>query len=472
MTDFSNKKIAILGLGIEGIGLCDFLQDKVSSISVIDQKSKEALLENSPLDLRSNVQDILDSPKIDFIQKDDILSELYGYDLVFRSPSVYFLDEALENAKKNGVQISSQIKLFFELCPCKIIGVTGTKGKGTTSSLIYEIIKTHFAKEAAGSRVYLAGNIGKAAITLVPILKAQDIVVLELSNFQLADLTQSPQIAVVTNLGVDHLDYHKSVDEYLEAKTSIVKFQSTDNLAVLNKYSSFSQEVQSKCLSEKKYFSPYDDHSDCVIRSRGEVSGVFLDPKERNLEVCSSDHIRLLGRHNLENIAAAALVADSLEIPIELIRDVVMNFEGLPYRLEFVTEVEGVKYINDSFATNPGPTIAAIKSFSEPKVLILGGSEKGADFSELALTISEAEIRGIVLIGQEANRIKEALSANRYHGQILEGAIDASQIVSQAKALAKKGDVVLFSPACASFDMFLNYKDRGEQFKKVVLALK
>jgi len=472
LSTLKDKKIAVIGLGIEGVALCDFLIGRVESITVLDKLSPSELKDKVSPELSSKIDKILHSDEIKFHFGSDYLSNLSDFDLAFRSPSVYFADSQLKLAEENGTKISSQISLFFDLCPCQIIGVTGTKGKGTTASLLTEIISEKFESTGSGTKVYLAGNIGYPAITLIPELSADDLVVLELSNFQLADLTKSPHLAIVTNLSVDHLDYHKTKEEYHLAKASIVRYQTESDFVVLNDQSTFSNDVLKNVKSKKYYFSNMDSVSaSAVVVDRDGHDTVVLDPNNRNITICNEKNIKLLGRHNLENIAAASLAADILGIESTIISSVAKKFVGLTHRLEMVKEIHGVKYINDSFATNPEPTIAAVKSFREPKILILGGSEKGADFDELGRVIANSNVKAAILIGVEKTRIQKSLLAASFAGTIILPSGNIDTIVSQAQALAAPGDVVIFSPACASFDMFKNYKERGDKFKAAVFGL-
>ncbi|MEI6498368.1 MAG: UDP-N-acetylmuramoyl-L-alanine--D-glutamate ligase [bacterium] len=469
--DIQEKKVAIIGLGIEGVALCDFLEDKAKSVFVLEKTPLEQILLKVDSDLKEKILKVIKSEKITFVFGERYLDNLYNFDIIYRSPSFYFDDDALVEAKRRGILVSSQIQLFFDLCPCKIIGVTGTKGKGTTASLIYEILSHNYQLTNNVSErtveVHLAGNIGYPAINLIPELTKKDIVVLELSNFQLADLSSSPDIAVITNLYVDHLDYHKSVLEYHEAKFNILSHQKKSDLAILNHDSTFDVDNLEKISSEIRYFG-HNNEAAIVLKDR-----VVLDPDHRKIEICKRSEINLFGEHNLENIAAATLVADSLGISPEIISRVVKSFVGLPHRIEFVAKINDVTFINDSFATNPEPTIAAIKSFEANKILILGGSAKGSDFDKLAQQIVANNIKVVCLIGVEAFKIKQSLlGAAEFKGEIVEGATNIDEVVLQAYQRATKDDVVIFSPACASFDMFRNYKDRGENFKAAVLQLK
>ena len=470
------KKVAILGIGTEGLALTDFLFDKAEKITILDKMPEEKIAERLQGEELTQFKRVLADDNMAKVFGENYLDNLSDFDTIFRSPGISACNQKIREAKEAGAEISSQLKLFFDLCPCPIIGVTGTKGKGTTASLISEMLKKQHADNSIQitenrPQVYLAGNIGYPAITLIPEIKEDDIVILELSSFQLMDLEKSPHIAVVTNLSEDHLDYHADVEEYRGAKFNILKYQSKNDFAVLNKKSTFANELLDQIVSTKKYFSSTDSGSDAAVRKIENEDWVILDPENRNIKICRSSDIILFGRHNLENIAAAALVADIMGAGSKEISAAAREFAGLSHRIEFVAEIDGVKYINDSYATNPEPTMAAIRSFLEPKILILGGSSKGADFSALARIISSSDAPAVVLIDPEGQKIKQSLVDNSYKGKVLEGGKDIKEIVGQAKAEAKPGDVVLMSPACASFGMFKNYKDRGEEFKAAVLNL-
>jgi UDP-N-acetylmuramoylalanine--D-glutamate ligase len=466
-SQLAGKKVAIIGLGIEGAALCDFLIDKVSHITVLEKLDLAELKTKVDPELYTKIAKVVENEKIKKIFGETYMDSLNDFDIIFRSPSFYFADPRLLAAKASGVKISSQIDLFFDLCPCQIVGVTGTKGKGTTATIIFEILKqdTRNKIQETNRSIYLAGNIGYPAITLIPEIKNDDIVILELSNFQLADLEKSPHVAVVTNIYVDHRDYHKSTEEYHAAKFNILAHQKEGDIAILNKESTFGISELAHLKSKILYYGSTDENA--VVQH----NMVILDPSKRNIGICNISDINLFGQHNLENIAAATLAADSLGVDPKIISSVVKEFVGLPHRLELVRELSGIKFINDSFATNPEPTIAAIKSFDDNKVLILGGSSKQADFRDLATAIVTNNVKAVVLIGDEAARIKSILLSEDYSGNIIEGAHDIDAAVLAAYNAVDTGEVVILSPACASFGMFRNYKDRGDKFRTAVLNL-
>lgn len=418
---------------MEGKDLLNYLLSQGAKVTILDKKDKEEL------DLSG-----IDLSKASLQTGKDYLKDLKKFDIIFRSPGVYRYRPELIQAEKDGVKISSAIKLFLSLSPAKKIGVTGTKGKGTTSSLIYEILKK------AGKDVYLAGNIGKPYLELLGKLTKESLVVLELSSFQLIDLDESPEIAVVLNITADHFDWHKDLNEYIDAKKNIVKFQSNTDLALLNEEYDVSKSFAAETKAKVLYFS-----------------------KEK-LEQKFQEGLLLKGEHNLENVAASIGVAKVLGIDEGLILESLKSFKGLEHRLEFVKTVGGISFYNDSFATGPQPTIAAIKSFSEPETLILGGSEKGLDYSSLGeAVVKQKNLKNIVLIGVIREKIREVLTNNHFEGKIVDlDSKSMTEIVKTAFEITANGGVVLLSPAAASFDMFANYKERGNKFKEVVLAIK
>lgn len=448
MTEFFGKKIAILGLGLEGGDLCQFLLKKGAKITVFDQKKAS--------ELGGTYKKFKNQGIIFKLGKDYLKDGLVGFDFLFRSPGFSRYLPQIVEAEKKGTFISSATKLFFDLCPGKIIGVTGTKGKGTTATLIYEILKEN------GKKVELAGNIGQPMLSLLSKLTKDHWVVLELSSFQLMDMNKSPHIAVVLFIASEHLDYHKSQEEYLQAKAHLVSFQKEDDFAVLNADNPTSCSFASLTRAKTFYFS-----------RRGRVDGAYVKNGKIflfNKLVGPVDKLQLRGQHNWENVCAA--ITTAFLSGAESVKKAVFSFKGLAYRLEFVKMVGGISFYNDSFSTNPEATIAAIRSFSEPLVLIAGGSEKGADYTALGREIVSSSVKTLILIGKMAPRIKEASLKAGYQGKIIYRPPSMKEIVKLAFQNAGSGGIVLLSPAAASLDMFKNYKDRGAQFKKYVQALK
>ena len=427
--NFQHKKIAVIGEGLEGLSSAKYLKDKGAGVIILDKK-----------------------------QGDNYLEGLDKYDLIVRSPGV---KPQLLGKYRN---VTSQTMLFFELAPCKIIGVTGTKGKGTTSSLIYEMLKKQ------GFDAYLGGNIGEPPFNFLDKLNAQSVVVLELSSFQLLDLDKSPHIAVMLMTTSEHLDYHSDVDEYVDAKRNILKFQTEKDYAILNRDYPASNESDIHTNAKVFYVSTErNGYEGCSVKD----NAVILNLNGKEEKIINTSEILLPGKHNLENVCAAVLAATLSRVSKENIASVLKTFKGLEHRLELVSTVKGVKYYDDSFSTTPETAIAAINAFNNPEILILGGSSKNSNFKELGEVISKAEnIKAIIGIGVEWPRIKEKFVNLASNVLLIEGADSMEKIVKAASKLAVLGDVVLLTPACASFDMFKNYKDRGEQFKKEVEKIK
>lgn len=449
----ASKKIGILGLGREGIAAAKFFQNK----------NKLILLEDKEIqDLPQHLQAEIDRIKAKKYFGGNFPNNL-TLDYLTRSPGVRPNHPFLIGQKKKGTKITSVTNLFFQLCPCPIIGVTGTKGKGTTSTLIYELLKSQ------GLDAHLAGNIGLPAIETLPKLNKKSLVVLELSSFQLMDLGKSPHIAVVLMVTSEHLDWHKSTDEYLVAKQSIVKFQSPADFKVINTDYPNSLKIGKKGPGKPIFFS-LNRKKDSVSVEQGKIIS-RLSPSEES--ITETEKILLPGKHNLQNVMAAVAVAKLLGVENKNIRKVLVSFKGLKYRLQLVGEKNGIRFFNDSFSTTPETTIAAIESFSSPKILILGGSGKNSDFTTLAKKIvSDDSIKALILIGDEALRIESAIKvAGGFSSIVSKGLKTMYEIVEKSYEFAKSGDVIILSPACASFGMFANYEDRGEQFTREVAKI-
>jgi UDP-N-acetylmuramoylalanine--D-glutamate ligase len=446
----TGKKILILGLGKEGISAANFLGGK-NEISITDEKPEK--------ELKQSLGEV--KAKFNFFPSAKIPQNT-TFDLAVRSPGFHLNHPLVNLARKRGAEITSVTKIFFDLCPAKIIGVTGTKGKGTTSTLIQKILEQE--KEC-----FLAGNIGLAALEILPKLTAKDYAILELSSFQLVDLTKSPHVAVVLMITSEHLDWHTSKAEYVRAKEPLVRFQSAGDYAVIN--GDFPRSRTFSALTAARvFFVSTEKKSNGVYVENGKIISE-ISGREKIIETAK---ILLPGAHNLQNVAAAVAVAKILNISNANIAKVLSSFRGLEHRLEFVRDLNGVEFYNDSFSTTPETAIAAVKAFGRPKVLIVGGSSKKSDFSKLASVIAgDKTVKTLISIGREGPQIAGlVLKKGGFKGNIIKGDSNMESIVKQAYDAAKNGDIVLLSPACASFDMFKNYMDRGNQFKSEVNKLK
>jgi UDP-N-acetylmuramoylalanine--D-glutamate ligase len=453
MMEWLDKKVGVLGAGEENTPLIFWLVEQGAKVVVADQKPKETL----------PTYDQLKVLPVEFRLGTHYLDHLADFEMVFRTPMLPAAHPKLVAARHQGVTISSQTKLFFDLCPAPIIGVTGTKGKGTTSSLIFEMLKE------ARFDVYLGGNIGTPPITFLSRLTAKSWVVLELSSFQLEDLAKSPHIAVVLDITPDHLDRHKTFLEYLEAKKPIVRHQAPQDFAVLSADNMRVAEFAVETKAQLYFFS-----ATVPVERGAEVKEdcVYLVENKKRLKTIQLSETHLVGRYNLKNMAAAAVAARLAGASYGAIQAGAKKFPGAPHALEFVGEFKGVKFYNDSHATTPAPTIAAVQSFNEPIILILGGSRKKSDFRELGEVITKkSTVKNVILLGNvEAPRMRAAiqLPMNRKAKIDFYPVMSMEAAVETAVRLAKRGDVVLLSPAAASFDLFANYKDRGEKFRQAV----
>lgn len=430
----AGKKIAILGLGIENQALLKYLlKQKINnSITICDSRSVKELGER--------YHDFQKYPQINWRLKAKFNQKLYGFDLLFRSPGWPIACPGIQEALKHEVELSSAMNLFFALCPSKnIIGVSGTKGKGTTSSLIYHIL------QAAKKRVWLGGNIGIAPFNFITKIKSGDWVVLELSSFQLEDLKFSPKYSVITNIYQEHLapadplnpNYHKTFRSYILAKLNLAYYQTKNDYLFLNK-------------KFQKIF----------IKYRGKIG-----PAKKVFFSDSKLPSRLVGNYNQENIGAALALARTLKISPAIIKKAVASFQGLEHRLEFVVKKDGLTYYDNSFATTPESTIMDLQSFSEPIILLAGGADKGANFKPLAQAIKKKVKKVIFLDGTGTKRIRNELVKLKYGSKNMTLVKSMAEAIAEARSSAQKGDIILLSTACASFGLFKNYKERGNLFK-------
>lgn len=428
----NGQRIGLLGLGLDNLALIALLNKAKTkaTITICDFRSQADLPKIKSPQLKINYQLGAAFNK-----------NLDKFDLLFRSPGWPLSCPGIKEAQRRGqTTISSPLNLFFSLCPTKnIIGVTGTKGKGTTATLIYKIIKD--ANYHNQKQVFLGGNIGVAPLSFIAQVKAGDFVVLELSSFQLEDLRNSPLISIITNLYREHLapadpnnpNFHATYNKYWQAKLNIAKNKT-------NKYLVINQTLKNKIKSAK-------------LTTKIIFFGASLLPS------------RLTGDYNRENIAAAVATAKILKISPTIYKKTIAGFTNLPHRLEFVLNKDGLKYFDNSFSTTPESTILDIKSFREPLILIAGGADKGANFRPLAQTIKNKVKFLILLAGQATPRIKKELLALKFPKNKLVGVKSMSAAVAAARSQGKPGDIVLLSTACASFGLFKNYKERGDQFQ-------
>jgi UDP-N-acetylmuramoylalanine--D-glutamate ligase len=460
MSRFSGKTVAIVGLSVEGRDTLEYFRHQDCTLICVDQKETKET---------HALSDAYAGSGISFYFGNEYLEHITDADCIVCTPGISPRTEALVKARLRKTEITSSIQLFFELCKGTIIGVTGTKGKGTTSTLIYEMLRKKYA------HVFLGGNVGIPLLSKVDEIASDDWVVLELSSFQLEYLRMSPHIAVILRITQDHLanfdknatNFHATREAYVEAKSQIVRHQRATDVAIINDDDETARSFVDLTPAKIIRFNRYQTNADSYV----DHHAVFANIDGVVKEICTRENIHLKGDHNLENIAAATLAAISAGVSYQDIVKAVKNFQGLEHRLEFVKTVAGVSYYDDSFSTVPETTIAAVESFEEPKVLILGGSEKMSDFTDMGKKIASANVIGVVVIGQMTKRITDCLTNASYKGKVLTGSTTMHEIVKQASSIAPPGSVVLLSPACASFDMFNNYKERGTLFQHEVHAL-
>lgn len=431
-------QIAILGYGSQGQAAYQYWNAPDNHITICDR--------NRSIDLPDGVGVQLG---------DNSLASLGHFDLIIRSPSVHPADIVAANSPAIMRKVTTVTNEFMRVCPTKnIIGVTGTKGKGTTATLITKML------EAAGERVHLGGNIGTPPLELLKNnIKKDDWVVLELANFQLIDLKTSPPVAVCLMVTNEHLNWHKNMDEYVTSKQQMFRWQEPGDIAIYYAANDLSKKIASVSNGKK---IPYMQEPGAYVKN----GVITIDDQP----ICKTAELKLLGKHNWQNACAAATAVWQIKKDAGAIAGVLKSFGGLEHRLELVRELNGVRYYDDSFGTTPETAIVAIQAFDQPKVVILGGSDKGADYDELAKVIKQNDVRHAVVIGETGPAIEQALKAIGFD-QVTKGGENIQQIVAIAARLAQPGDVVLLSTGSASFGMFKDYKERGEQFKKTVLAL-
>lgn len=420
------KNIAIIGFGLEGRASAKYYYDQGDQITILD--------ENENLDIPEQYGARLGEGVFD--------SDLSEYDLILRSPSIR--PDKLISAQK----VWSSTNEFFTKCPAKIIGVTGTKGKGTTASLIASIL------EVSGKKVHLLGNIGISALEKISDINKDDIVVYEMSNFQLWDIEKSPQIAVISMIEPDHLDVHSDFEEYVNAKSNIVKFQ-TEQDKVFYYNNENSEQIAKKSKGKKTKYGVKNE-------------GVYIENNYfcvNGEQICSTDNLKLPGEHNLLNACGAINACLEFVDNYDDIAKGLSNFSGLNHRLKFVAEKNNIKYYDDSIATTEGSAIAALRAFSEDKVIILGGSDKGSDYDDVLKEVKNTNAK-IISIGQTGEKIHQKAFEQGLESYRVEGLMN--EVVEKATQIAKPNSVVILSPASASFGQYKNYKDRGEQFIKAV----
>lgn len=447
-----NKKVAVVGIGVSNIPLINYLVALGAKVTALDKKTIDKLD-------KSVVEDF-NSKDVQLILGESYLDDLTGFDVVFKTPSMRIDNPAFVKAKEAGAIITSEMEEFVKYCPATTLGITGSDGKTTTTSLVYEILKID------GYKTWVGGNIGTPLFSKIEEIKENDMVVLELSSFQLMTMDVSTNVAAITNLSPNHLDMHKDMDEYVDAKKNIYKFQVENELLVINMENDITNPLDKEAKGRVMKFS-----SKNVVKDGSYLQDGVLYLRDK--AVCKREEVKLHGIHNVENLLTAfAIVSDYASI--ESMKKVATTFSGVEHRCEFVREVNGVRYYNDSIASSPTRTVAGLKAFEKPVILIAGGYDKNIPFEKLAFEGYD-KIKTIVILGATKSKIKEQFVRLKEEKGIEVPMIlvdSLEEAVLKAKEVATSGDIITLSPACASFDMFPNFEARGNKFKEIVSELK
>lgn len=443
------KRIAFCGLGRSNLPLINMYKSYGAEVIACDKRSFEALGE---------VASSLKENGVELSLGESYLENLNA-DILFRTPGMNYNMPELAALREQGVIVTSEMEVFFELCPCKIIAITGSDGKTTTTTIISEFLK------AEGKTVHLGGNIGKPLLPEIFNINENDFAVVELSSFQLISMKKSPQISVVTNITPNHLDVHKDMQEYIEAKRNIVKYQSDDSVTVLNYNNEITRGFADSLNTEVRFFNKKVDGNTCVYKNEGFI--YLNDEKVLNIK-----DIAIPGEHNVENYMAAISAVWGIVTP-ETIINVARSFSGVAHRAELVRTLNGVRFYNDSIASSPTRTIKGMLSLFEEKIiLICGGYDKNIPYAPLGPVINE-KVKSLILMGATAAKIESAVKeADNFSNNLdIYKVSSLEEAVNKAFEIADEGDIVSLSPASASFDMFRDFEHRGNYFKELVNAL-
>ncbi len=446
MRDFNNKKISVIGLGVSNTPLIKWLLDRGAIITARDRKDFQLLPEKVREFANLGVKFICGA--------DSYLKDIDD-EMIFKSPGIRFDLPELREAVKNGAELTSEMELFFELCPSKIIGVTGSDGKTTTTTLIYKCLAAEYGED----RVFVGGNIGKPLLPELDKMNKDTFAVVELSSFQLHTMKHSPDISVITNISPNHLDYHKGMEEYILAKKNIYLNAKKGSLVVLNGENEITSSLGKDApegVSVRFFLKGTTVIEDGYIKYDGE-------------NILKTSDILIPGRHNVENYAGVITALHGI-VSDDTIRKIALSFGGVEHRIELVRQLDGVKYYNSSIDSSPTRTTAALNSFTQKLIVICGGYDKHIPFESLAKPLCD-KAKTVVLTGATAKKIKEALVSYEGYTEGSPKIIEESEFekaVIAAKNEAKNGDIVILSPACASFDAFPNFEVRGNTFKNIV----
>lgn len=455
-TAIRNKRVAVVGLGINSTSLVEYLCKLGVDVTVFDKSDEASLGERMAL---------LKEYPVHYHLGSDYLKSLEGFDVIFRSPGVRYDMPELVEAREKGAVVTSEMEVFFALCPAEIFAVTGSEGKTTTTTIIHKIL------EGAGYGCLLGGSIGTPILNRIDEILPEHKVVLELNGFQLQSMTQSPRVAVITNLSPTRLDAHKSMEEYINVEKNIFRFQNPDDILVLNYDNDVTRAFMSEAPSRAVFFSRRHDPDEGAVLKDGMLCFKYAGGLET---VIDRKDIQLPGDHNVENFLAA-MAATREYVKPEAVKMAAQAVKSIEHRMEFVRELNGVSWYNDSVGSSPTRTMAALGAFDRKIILIAGGYDKNISYAQLGPVLAE-KVKHLILIGQTASMIEMALMTNlrgknAFTDIRITHCSTLEQAVYSAYFSARKGDIVLLSPASASFDMFRNFEDRGEKFKDLVRRL-
>ena len=444
--NIKGKRVTVVGIGISNLPLIKYLVRLGADVTACDRRTKEDLGENY-----TELEDL----GVKFSLGGDYLKNIDA-EIIFKTPGMRYDVPELVEARERGTVVTSEMEVFFDVCPAHITAVTGSDGKTTTTTLINEFLKR------SGYKTWLGGNIGTPLLTRAGEMSAEDRVVLELSSFQLHTMRKSPKIAVITNISPNHLDVHKSYGEYIEAKKNIMLYQNESDILVVNADNEVTNEIGREARGTVRRFSRSDKTADYYIED-----GFIC---RRGEKVLALDDISVPGMHNVENYMAAMAAAEGIASDESIVRTA-KEFNGVEHRIEFVREINGVKYYNSSIDSSPNRTINTLRVFEgKPVILISGGKDKGIPYDEIGKPISDC-VKTLILIGATTGKIEEAVkNAGGKMPEIIKKD-SYEEVVKCAREIARPGDIVLLSPASTSFDMFRNFEERGKIFKELVHGL-
>ena len=451
------RKVAVIGAGVSHYELIKLFLSKGIKVTVCDKAEKEKF--------GVKLYEELESLGASFALGEYYLDEMMNADVIFRTPGMYYNHPKITQAREKGIVVTSEMEAFFDLCPCKIYAITGSDGKTTTTTLVSEFLK------AEGKTVYLGGNIGKALLPQIENIEEDDIAVVELSSFQLLSMRESPDVAAITNITPNHLNVHGTMEEYIGAKCNLLSHQNGFSRAVLSFDNETARELSPLVRGELRYFSRYSKvENGSFLRE----DGILCYNDHGNItEYCHMKDIRIPGMHNVENFLTAIAMTYP-EVSVDTVAKTAKEFAGVEHRIEFVRELDGVKYYNNSIASSPTRVLACLAAFDQKQILIQGGSDKGISFEPMADEICR-KCKTLILMGETAQKIRDAVMASKLFvdsGMDIFMVSGMEEAVKTARENAVNGDIVSLSPACASFDMYRMFEERGKHFKQCVNELK